>query len=214
MCVCVCKRERERERDLGASASERVNTPKFFAITIKTLHNSSRSLHENKRTKDVRMETTTDATTNATTSTTTDTKNALLSKLIAQSRAELDDIEAHITASSPTASMPSFSILKRLVRELEHDEEEKDKEEEGTEEKTFKPPKGAIRIPGMEAGGALGKEFLQNLKLKNAKKTGEEEEHGEGDEATQKPAVAAKPAWMIELAAKKAAARAKEAEEA
>jgi hypothetical protein len=158
------------------------------------------------------METTTDATTNATTSTTTDTKNALLSKLIAQSRAELDDIEAHITASSPTASMPSFSILKRLVRELEHDEEEKDKEEEGTEEKTFKPPKGAIRIPGMEAGGALGKEFLQNLKLKNAKKTGEEEEHG--DEATQKPAVAAKPAWMIELAAKKAAARAKEAEEA
>lgn len=186
-----------------------MNTPKFFAITIKTLHNSSRSLHENKRTKDVRMETTTDATTNATTSTTTDTKNALLSKLIAQSRAELDDIEAHITASSPTASMPSFSILKRLVRELEHDEEEKDKEEEGTEEKTFKPPKGAIRIPGMEAGGALGKEFLQNLKLKNAKKTGEE-----GDEATQKPAVAAKPAWMIELAAKKAAARAKEAEEA
>ena len=159
------------------------------------------------------METTTDATTNAT-STTTDTQNALLSKLIAQSRAELDDIEAHITASSPTASMPSFSILKRLVRELEHDEEEKDKEEEGTEEKTFKPPKGAIRIPGMEAGGALGKEFLQNLKLKNAKKTGEEEEHGEGDEATQKPAVAAKPAWMIELAAKKAAARAKEAEEA
>jgi len=160
------------------------------------------------------METTTDATTNATTSTTTDTQNALLSKLIAQSRAELDDIEAHITASSPTASMPSFSILKRLVRELEHDEEEKDKEEEGTEEKTFKPPKGAIRIPGMEAGGALGKEFLQNLKLKNSKKTGEEEEHGEGDEATQKPAVAAKPAWMIELAAKKAAARAKEAEEA
>jgi len=160
------------------------------------------------------METTTDATTNATTSITTDTQNALLSKLIAQSRAELDDIEAHITASSPTASMPSFSILKRLVRELEHDEEEKDKEEEGTEEKTFKPPKGAIRIPGMEAGGALGKEFLQNLKLKNAKKTGEEEEHGEGDEATQKPAVAAKPAWMIELAAKKAAARAKEAEEA
>jgi len=50
--------------------------------------------------------------------------------------------------------------------------------------------------------------------LKNAKKTGEEEEHGEGNEATQKPAVAAKPAWMIELAAKKAAARAKEAEEA
>ena len=159
------------------------------------------------------METTTDTTTNATTSTTTDTKNALLSKLIAQSRAELDDIEAHITASSPTASMPSFSTLKRLVRELEHDEEEKEIEE-GIEEKTFKPPKGAIRIPGMEAGGAVGKEFLQNLKLKNAKKTGEEEEHGEGDEATQKPAVAAKPAWMIELAAKKAAARAKEAEEA
>tara|TARA_B100001540_G_scaffold117149_1_gene105041 strand:+ start:1126 stop:1443 length:318 start_codon:yes stop_codon:yes gene_type:complete len=103
--------------------------------------------------------------------------------------------------------------LKQLLRELEKEEEEEEKEieieDEGKEESSFKPPKGAVRIPGMEAGGALGKEFLQNLKLKNKGGNGEEEE--EEEEAAKEMAFA-KPTWMIELAAKKAAARAREEE--
>lgn len=134
-----------------------------------------------------------------------DTRNAHLSKLIDQSRAELDELEAQIAScSSSCFPSSSFSSLKQLLRELEKEEEEED---EGKEKSSFKPPKGAVRIPGMEAGGALGKEFLQNLKLKNKGGNGEEEE-----EEAAKPTAFAKPTWMIELAAKKAAARAREEE--
>ena len=136
---------------------------------------------------------------------TDDTRNAHLSKLIDQSRAELDELEAQIAScSSSCFPSSSFSSLKQLLRELEKEEEEED---EGKEKSSFKPPKGAVRIPGMEAGGALGKEFLQNLKLKNKGGNGEEEE-----EEAAKPTAFAKPTWMIELAAKKAAARAREEE--
>ena len=141
---------------------------------------------------------------------TDDTRNAHLSKLIDQSRAELDELEAQIAScSSSCFPSSSFSSLKQLLRELEKEEEEKEKgiEDEGKEKSSFKPPKGAVRIPGMEAGGALGKEFLQNLKLKNKGGNGEEEE-----EEAAKPTAFAKPTWMIELAAKKAAARAREEE--
>ena len=142
---------------------------------------------------------------------TDDTRNAHLSKLIDQSRAELDELEAQIAScSSSCFPSSSFSSLKQLLRELEkEEEEEKEKgiEDEGKEKSSFKPPKGAVRIPGMEAGGALGKEFLQNLKLKNKGGNGEEEE-----EEAAKPTAFAKPTWMIELAAKKAAARAREEE--
>ena len=137
---------------------------------------------------------------------TDDTRNAHLSKLIDQSRAELDELEAQIAScSSSCFPSSSFSSLKQLLRELE--KEEKGIEDEGKEKSSFKPPKGAVRIPGMEAGGALGKEFLQNLKLKNKGGNGEEEE-----EEAAKPTAFAKPTWMIELAAKKAAARAREEE--
>ena len=133
---------------------------------------------------------------------TDDTRNAHLSKLIDQSRAELDELEAQIAScSSSCFPSSSFSSLKQLLRELEKEEDE------GKEKSSFKPPKGAVRIPGMEAGGALGKEFLQNLKLKNKGGNGEEEE-----EEAAKPTAFAKPTWMIELAAKKAAARAREEE--
>ena len=143
---------------------------------------------------------------------TDDTRNARLSKLIDQSRAELDQLEAQIAScSSSCFPSSSFSSLKQLLRELEKEEEEEEKEieieDEGKEKSSFKPPKGAVRIPGMEAGGALGKEFLQNLKLKNKGGNGEEEE-----EEAAKPTAFAKPTWMIELAAKKAAARAREEE--
>jgi len=143
---------------------------------------------------------------------TDDTRNAHLSKLIDQSRAELDELEAQIAScSSSCFPSSSFSSLKQLLRELEKEEEEEEKEieieDEGKEKSSFKPPKGAVRIPGMEAGGALGKEFLQNLKLKNKGGNGEEEE-----EEAAKPTAFAKPTWMIELAAKKAAARAREEE--
>ena len=141
---------------------------------------------------------------------TDDTRNARLSKLIDQSRAELDQLEAQIAScSSSCFPSSSFSSLKQLLRELEKEEEEKEIEieDEGKEKSSFKPPKGAVRIPGMEAGGALGKEFLQNLKLKNKGGNGEEEE-----EEAAKPTAFAKPTWMIELAAKKAAARAREEE--
>ena len=143
---------------------------------------------------------------------TDDTRNAHLSKLIDQSRAELDQLEAQIAScSSSCFPSSSFSSLKQLLRELEKEEEEEEKEieieDEGKEKSSFKPPKGAVRIPGMEAGGALGKEFLQNLKLKNKGGNGEEEE-----EESSKPTAFAKPTWMIELAAKKAAARAREEE--
>ena len=143
---------------------------------------------------------------------TDDTRNAHLTKLIDQSRAELDQLEAQIAScSSSCFPSSSFSSLKQLLRELEKEEEEEEKEieieDEGKEKSSFKPPKGAVRIPGMEAGGALGKEFLQNLKLKNKGGNGEEEE-----EEAAKPTAFAKPTWMIELAAKKAAARAREEE--
>ena len=142
---------------------------------------------------------------------TDDTRNARLSKLIDQSRAELDQLEAQIAScSSSCFPSSSFSSLKQLLRELEKEEEEEieiEIEDEGKEKSSFKPPKGAVRIPGMEAGGALGKEFLQNLKLKNKGGNGEEEE-----EEAAKPTAFAKPTWMIELAAKKAAARAREEE--
>ena len=139
---------------------------------------------------------------------TDDTRNARLSKLIDQSRAELDQLEAQIAScSSSCFPSSSFSSLKQLLRELEKEEEEIEIEDEGKEKSSFKPPKGAVRIPGMEAGGALGKEFLQNLKLKNKGGNGEEEE-----EEAAKPTAFAKPTWMIELAAKKAAARAREEE--
>ena len=140
---------------------------------------------------------------------TDDTRNARLSKLIDQSRAELDQLEAQIAScSSSCFPSSSFSSLKQLLRELEKEEEEEiETEDEGKEKSSFKPPKGAVRIPGMEAGGALGKEFLQNLKLKNKGGNGEEEE-----EEAVKPTAFAKPTWMIELAAKKAAARAREEE--
>ena len=139
---------------------------------------------------------------------TDDTRNARLSKLIDQSRAELDQLEAQIAScSSSCFPSSSFSSLKQLLRELEKEEEEIEIEDEGKEKSSFKPPKGAVRIPGMEAGGALGKEFLQNLKLKNKGGNGEEEE-----EDAAKPTAFAKPTWMIELAAKKAAARAREEE--
>ena len=144
---------------------------------------------------------------------TDDTRNARLSKLIDQSRAELDQLEAQIAScSSSCFPSSSFSSLKQLLRELEKEEEEEEEkeieiEDEGKEKSSFKPPKGAVRIPGMEAGGALGKEFLQNLKLKNKGGNGEEEE-----EEAAKPTAFAKPTWMIELAAKKAAARAREEE--
>ena len=142
---------------------------------------------------------------------TDDTRNARLSKLIDQSRAELDELEAQIAScSSSCFPSSSFSSLKQLLRELEKEEEEEKEieiEDEGKEKSSFKPPKGAVRIPGMEAGGALGKEFLQNLKLKNKGGNGEEEE-----EEAAKPTAFAKPTWMIELAAKKAAARAREEE--
>ena len=149
------------------------------------------------------------------TTTADDAKIALLSKLIAQSRAELDELETHfvVQSSSETTTnqslRPTFSTLKQLVRELE-----KEGKEENSTSSTFKPPKGAVRIPGMEAGGALGKEFLQNLKLKNNTNNTKGEEEEVGDEATreQSTPAAPKPAWMIELAAKKAAARAKEEE--
>jgi len=152
-----------------------------------------------------------------TTATADDAKIALLSKLIAQSRAELDELETHfvVQSSSETTTnqslRPTFSTLKQLVRELEKEGEGK---EENSTSSTFKPPKGAVRIPGMEAGGALGKEFLQNLKLKNNTNNTKGEEEEGGDEATreQSTPAAPKPAWMIELAAKKAAARAKEEE--
>ena len=135
---------------------------------------------------------------------TDDTRNAHLSKLIDQSRAELDELEAQIAScSSSCFPSSSFSSLKQLLRELEKEEDE------GKEKSSFKPPKGAVRIPGMEAGGALGKEFLQNLKLKNKGGNGEEEEE---EEEAAKPMAFAKPTWMIELAAKKAAARAREEE--
>ena len=144
---------------------------------------------------------------------TDDTRNAHLSKLIDQSRAELDELEAQIASCSsscfPSSSFPS---LKQVLRELEKEEEEEKEieiEDEGKEKSSFKPPKGAVRIPGMEAGGALGKEFLQNLKLKNKGGNGEEEEE---EEEAAKPTAFAKPTWMIELAAKKAAARAREEE--
>ena len=142
---------------------------------------------------------------------TDDTRNAHLSKLIDQSRAELDQLEAQIAScSSSCFPSSSFSSLKQLLRELEKEEEEEKEieiEDEGKEKSSFKPPKGAVRIPGMEAGGALGKEFLQNLKLKNKGGNGEEEE-----EEAAKPTAFAKPTWMIELAAKKAATRAREEE--
>ena len=146
---------------------------------------------------------------------TDDTRNARVSKLIDQSRAELDELEAQIAScSSSCFPSSSFSSLKQLLRELEKEEEEEEEkekekgiEDEGKEKSSFKPPKGAVRIPGMEAGGALGKEFLQNLKLKNKGGNGEEEE-----EDAAKPTAFAKPTWMIELAAKKAAARAREEE--
>ena len=149
------------------------------------------------------------------TTTADDAKISLLSKLIAQSRAELDELETHfvVQSSSETTTnqslRPTFSTLKQLVRELE-----KEGKEENSTSSTFKPPKGAVRIPGMEAGGALGKEFLQNLKLKNNTNNTKGEEEEGGDEATreQSTPAAPKPAWMIELAAKKAAARAKEEE--
>ena len=149
------------------------------------------------------------------TTTADDAKIALLSKLIAQSRAELDELETHfvVQSSSETTTnqslRPTFSTLKQLVRELE-----KEGKEENSTSSTFKPPKGAVRIPGMEAGGALGKEFLQNLKLKNNTNNTKGEEEEGGDEATreQSTPAAPKPAWMIELAAKKAAARSKEEE--
>ena len=146
---------------------------------------------------------------------TDDTRNARLSKLIDQSRAELDQLEAQIAScSSSCFPSSSFSSLKQLLRELEKEEEEEEEkekgiEDEGKEKSSFKPPKGAVRIPGMEAGGALGKEFLQNLKLKNKGGNGEEEEE---EEEAAKPTAFAKPTWMIELAAKKAAARAREEE--
>ncbi len=144
---------------------------------------------------------------------TDDTRNARLSKLIDQSRAELDQLEAQIAScSSSCFPSSSFSSLKQLLRELEKEEEEEKEieiEDEGKEKSSFKPPKGAVRIPGMEAGGALGKEFLQNLKLKNKGGNGEEEEE---EEEAAKPTAFAKPTWMIELAAKKAAARAREEE--
>lgn len=145
---------------------------------------------------------------------TDDTRNAHLSKLIDQSRAELDELEAQIAScSSSCFPSSSFSSLKQLLRELEKEEEEEEIEieieDEGKEKSSFKPPKGAVRIPGMEAGGALGKEFLQNLKLKNKGGNGEEEEE---EEEAAKPTAFAKPTWMIELAAKKAAARAREEE--
>ena len=145
---------------------------------------------------------------------TDDTRNARLSKLIDQSRAELDQLEAQIASCSSSCFLSSsFSSLKQLLRELEKEEEEEEKEieieDEGKEKSSFKPPKGAVRIPGMEAGGALGKEFLQNLKLKNKGGNGEEEEE---EEEAAKPTAFAKPTWMIELAAKKAAARAREEE--
>ena len=145
---------------------------------------------------------------------TDDTRNARLSKLIDQSRAELDQLEVQIAScSSSCFPSSSFSSLKQLLRELEKEEEEEEKEieieDEGKEKSSFKPPKGAVRIPGMEAGGALGKEFLQNLKLKNKGGNGEEEEE---EEEAAKPTAFAKPTWMIELAAKKAAARAREEE--
>ena len=145
---------------------------------------------------------------------TDDTRNARLSKLIDQSRAELDQLEAQIAScSSSCFPSSSFSSLKQLLRELEKKKKKKKKEieieDEGKEKSSFKPPKGAVRIPGMEAGGALGKEFLQNLKLKNKGGNGEEEEE---EEEAAKPTAFAKPTWMIELAAKKAAARAREEE--
>ena len=142
---------------------------------------------------------------------TDDTRNARVSKLIDQSRAELDELEAQIAScSSSCFPSSSFSSLKQLLRELEKEEEEEiEIEDEGKEKSSFKPPKGAVRIPGMEAGGALGKEFLQNLKLKNKGGNGEEEEE---EEEAAKPTAFAKPTWMIELAAKKAAARAREEE--
>jgi hypothetical protein len=154
------------------------------------------------------------------TTTADDAKISLLSKLIAQSRAELDELETHfvVQSSSETTTnqslRPTFSILKQLVRELEKEGEGGEGKEENSTSSTFKPPKGAVRIPGMEAGGALGKEFLQNLKLKNNTNNTKGEEEEGGDEATreQSTPAAPKPAWMIELAAKKAAARAKEEE--
>jgi hypothetical protein len=154
------------------------------------------------------------------TTTADDAKIALLSKLIAQSRAELDELETHfvVQSSSETTTnqslRPTFSTLKQLVRELEKEGEKGEGKEENSTSSTFKPPKGAVRIPGMEAGGALGKEFLQNLKLKNNTNNTKGEEEEGGDEATreQSTLAAPKPAWMIELAAKKAAARAKEEE--
>ena len=154
------------------------------------------------------------------TTTADDAKIALLSKLIAQSRAELDELETHfvVQSSSETTTnqslRPTFSTLKQLVRELEKEGEGGEGKEENSTSSTFKPPKGAVRIPGMEAGGALGKEFLQNLKLKNNTNNTKGEEEEGGDEATreQSTPAAPKPAWMIELVAKKAAARAKEEE--
>jgi len=157
------------------------------------------------------------------TTTADDAKIALLSKLIAQSRAELDELETHfvVQSSSETTTnqslRPTFSTLKQLVRELEKEGEGGEGKEENSTSSTFKPPKGAVRIPGMEAGGALGKEFLQNLKLKNNTNNTKGEEEEGGDEARettreQSTPAAPKPAWMIELAAKKAAARAKEEE--
>ena len=113
-----------------------------------------------------------------------------------------------------TLAKRSFSRKRMESKKRGRAEEGGEGKEENSTSSTFKPPKGAVRIPGMEAGGALGKEFLQNLKLKNNTNNTKGEEEEVGDEATreQSTPAAPKPAWMIELAAKKAAARAKEEE--
>ena len=78
---------------------------------------------------------------------TDDTRNARLSKLIDQSRAELDQLEAQIAScSSSCFPSSSFSSLKQLLRELEKEEEEEEKEERKVE-KREKKTRGKTQKP-------------------------------------------------------------------